>query len=208
MPRTPLVAVFAALVFALVAVEALAVSQPSIEAQPVPGKAEPKVRLPGQREFRLLTRAEKLPPRTAIDVTGQAAIELVSPTGGVMTFSGLRPGGSSKPDGVSSIFIYEGIAGGFVQVALSGGDFSLSRRFTGKPAATKPARRLWGSGRGHFSTIGRYAAASDRGTIWEMSDYTNGSLCVVKEGAVSVHDLVRHTTILVRTGQSYFARKG
>jgi hypothetical protein len=200
-----LVGVCAAVWLAVVAVGAVAVSLPSITARPVAGAARPKVKLPGQRRFRPLARAEKLPPGSAVDVSGRAAIELISPSGGVMTFSGLQPGGSSKPDAVSSIFVYEGIARGFVQLALAGGDFSLSRRFTGKLAATKPARRLWGSGRGHFSTVGRYAAASDRGTIWEMADFTNGSLCVVKEGAVSVHDLVRHTTVLIRAGQSYFA---
>ena len=65
-----------------------------------------------------------------------------------------------------------------------------------------------GNGHGHFSTRGRYAAATVRGTIWEMADYANGSLCADKVGVVSVLDLVKSSTVLLRAGQNYFAAGG
>ena len=98
-----------------------------------------------------------------------------------------------------------GVEDGTVQLALVGGAFSSSRSYRGNAKATKPARRLWGSGHGRFSTRGRYASATVRGTIWEMADFANGSLCADKLGLVSVLDLVKSSTVLLRTGQNYFA---
>jgi hypothetical protein len=109
---------------------------------------------------------------------------------------------------VSSIFRYEGVEDGTIRLSLVGGAFTSPRSYRGNPKATKPARRVWGSGHGRFSTSGRYAAATVRGTIWEMADYVNGSLCADKRGVVSVLDLVRSTTVELRAGQSYFARSG
>jgi hypothetical protein len=179
----------------------------AVTARPAPGASRPRVKRPGQPRFVVLTRGEKLPEGTLVDVSGKSAIELFDSQGHEMTFSGLQPGSRSRPNGVSSLFAYKGLANGYIALTLVGGDFSTSRRFSGSATASKPARRLWGSGEGHFSTSGRFAAAAVRGTIWEMADYTNGSLCTDKRGLVSVRDLVKRTTVLLRTGQSYFAAK-
>ena len=66
-------------------------------------------------------------------------------------------------------------------------------------------RRLWRSGKGKFSTKGRYASATIRGTIWQIADFKDGTLVQVKRGVVAVRDLVLKKTVLVRAGKSYFA---
>ena len=66
-------------------------------------------------------------------------------------------------------------------------------------------RRLWGSGKGSFRTKGRYATASIRGTTWLTSDRCNGTLIRVTQGAVTVHDLVKKTNVVVTKGHSYLA---
>ena len=180
----------------------------SIEARPAPGAEQPTVKRPGRPTFVALTAPTRLAEGTLVDVSGRAAIVLVDPRGRATTFSGLQPGSNSQPDGVSSVFRYEGVADGTIQLALVGGAFSSKRSYHGNPKATKPARRVWGSGHGRFSTRGRYAAATVRGTIWEMADYRNGSLCADKQGVVSVLDLVKSSTVLLRAGQNYFAAGG
>ena len=75
-------------------------------------------------------------------------------------------------------------------------------------AATKPpGRHLWGSGKGRFRTMGKYAAASVRGTVWLTQDTCNSTLVRVRSGRVEVLDLVRHRRVIVTAGKSYTARR-
>jgi hypothetical protein len=125
-----------------------------------------------------------------------------------MTFFG-------QPDGVSSMFVIGKTKGGFVQLALTGGNFAVcgkksyrtlsSASAKPKPKPKKPIRRLWGSGKGKFTTKGRYASATVRGTIWQVADFCNGTQVTVKRGLVAVQDFVKHKTKLVKAGQTYFA---
>ena len=68
-------------------------------------------------------------------------------------------------------------------------------------------RRLFGDGKGSFRTTGRNAAATVRGTRWSVQDRCDGTLVTVQRGRVSVRDLVRHKTVLVKTGHTYLARR-
>jgi ferric-dicitrate binding protein FerR (iron transport regulator) len=79
---------------------------------------------------------------------------------------------------------------------------STHRKLSVLEKAKKPVRRLWGSGKGKFTTKGKYAAATVRGTIWEIADFKDNTLCVVKRGIVAVQNLVTKTTTLVRAGHS------
>jgi hypothetical protein len=77
-----------------------------------------------------------------------------------------------------------------------------------KVAAKGPRTRgLWGNGKGNFTTFGRYATATVRGTVWLTQDTCNGTLVRVQSGTVRVLDKVKHRTVTVRAGQSYLARK-
>jgi len=71
----------------------------------------------------------------------------------------------------------------------------------------KRVRRLFGDGKGSFRTRGRNAAATVRGTRWGTQDRCDGTLVIVQRGRVSVRDLVRHRTVLVRAGHAYLARR-
>jgi virginiamycin B lyase len=71
----------------------------------------------------------------------------------------------------------------------------------------KSSRTLWAKdNHGHFSTRGQNSVATVRGTEWETVDRCDGTHTRVKQGAVSVHDVRRHRTVLVRAGHSYLAR--
>jgi hypothetical protein len=88
------------------------------------------------------------------------------------------------------------------------GSLDCGARSAGAPRAEASARRrrLWGSSRGRFRTRGSYSSGSVRGTKWLTVDRCDGTLTVVREGIVQVHDYGTGDRVLVRAGQSYFAR--
>jgi hypothetical protein len=105
---------------------------------------------------------------------------------------------------------------------LAGGDFSVCKvqraKRTTRPAARKrkparqadtkpgqPVRRLWGDAVGSFRSRGSYAMAGVRGTVWLTEDFCNGTLVRVREGSVTVRDLVKNRTVVLTAGQTYFA---
>ncbi len=171
-----------------------------VNAQPVPGKPEPKVKLPGSHGFVPLSEAKNLPAGTTITVNGGAQIDLSDPKGNEMVFYG-------DNDGVPSTFIFQGTKGGVVQLSLTGGNLPKFRTTSGLAAKSKkPVRRLWGSGHGKFTTKGKYASATVRGTIWLVADYSDHTLVTVKRGLVAVQDFVTNKTVLVKAGHSVIVR--
>ena len=103
-----------------------------------------------------------------------------------------------------------------VQLRLVGGDFSVcgksKRKSSGvaKAKPQKPLRKLYGKSsgsRGGFRTVGKYSAGTDQGTAWLTADRCDGTLTQVRQGTVSVRDLVKKKTVVVRAGHSYLAKK-
>ena len=113
-----------------------------------------------------------------------------------------------QTDGVPSAFVYPGIKNGVVQLALTGGNFNASRKNSSLGSAAsarakgKPIRRLWGTGKGKFTTKGKYASATVRGTEWLVADYADHTLVTVRKGVVAVQNLVTKKTKLVTAGHS------
>ena len=56
-----------------------------------------------------------------------------------------------------------------------------------------------------FTTTGRYSAATVRGTKWTIAARCDGTLVHDITDSVAVTDFVRHKTIILHAGQSYFA---
>ena len=72
-------------------------------------------------------------------------------------------------------------------------------------ARRKVRRRLFGSGKGSFSTKGKYGSATVRGTKWSVSDSCDRTRVSVTQGTVNVRDFVKRRTVRVRAGRSYTA---
>jgi hypothetical protein len=171
-----------------------------VNASPVPGKPEAQVKLPGSNTFIPLDQAQDLPKGTTISVTGNAEIQMQDPTGKEMVFYGVN-------DGVPSQFIFQGTVGGVVQLQLTGGNLSkfgrkVSTVSTSSKKPKKPARRLWGSGKGKFTTKGKYASATVRGTNWLVADYSDHTQVTVKKGLVAVKNFATGKTVLVQAGHT------
>jgi hypothetical protein len=77
---------------------------------------------------------------------------------------------------------------------------------TAAALSSKTLQLLHASAHGKFRTTGRYSAATVRGTVWTVADRCDGTLTRDLTDSVAVNDFVRHTTIILRAGQSYLAR--
>ena len=67
-------------------------------------------------------------------------------------------------------------------------------------------RKLVGQRPWRFRTVGRYSAATVRGTIWLTQDRCDSTLIRVTQGSVTVRDLVKRKNVVVRRGGRYTAR--
>jgi hypothetical protein len=71
----------------------------------------------------------------------------------------------------------------------------------------KHGRRLWGSGKGNYTTSGSYGSATVRGTTWLVVDRCDSStLFKVAEGTVWVQDFVKEKSLILTTGEEYLAK--
>jgi hypothetical protein len=73
--------------------------------------------------------------------------------------------------------------------------------------SSRVLQTLRGNARGKFRTVGRFAAATVRGTDWGTLDRCDGTLTRVRKGTVSVSDFVHHVTVIVTGGHSYLAKR-
>jgi hypothetical protein len=160
------------------------------------------VKKKGTNQFVQLTGATEIPVGSEVDTTN-GTIKLVSGLGG---------GRTNSSNFYSGRFLIQQSRkrNAFMILVLTGGNFrscgarSLSS-YDGNAKSRKPVRRLWGNGKGRFTSKGRYSSATVRGTKWLVQDQCNGTLTVVKRGVVQVRDFRRHKTINVRAGNSYLA---
>lgn len=155
------------------------------------------VQPPGSRSFTPLTTVETLPVGTLVDARG-GRVRITATSGG-KTYSADFYGG---------IFQIAQLAkkGATADMKLFGGSFRGCPRAPRAAKKPKAVRQLWGSGSGPFRTVGRFSAATVRGTTWLTQDQCRGTLTRVTAGAVTVRDFARRKSIVVRAGKRYFAR--
>ncbi|MFL5896508.1 MAG: hypothetical protein ACJ76Z_15515 [Thermoleophilaceae bacterium] len=153
------------------------------------------VKLPGSARFVALAATQSLPLGTVVDARS-GVLQLTATSGGAPYSANFYKGqfqtAQRKKNGATA------------DLKLVGG------RFKGCPpaaraAANKTVRKLWGKGSGRFRTVGRFSAASVRGTTWLTADQCSGTLTRVTAGSVTVRDFVRRKAVVVKAGHSYFA---
>jgi ferric-dicitrate binding protein FerR (iron transport regulator) len=163
-----------------------------------------RVRRPGDSRFVPLDAAGRVPVGSVLDAR-HGRVQLVSAVGsGVQSgvFWGTRFRATQSRRG-----------GGMTTLTLRGPELRRCGRTTAKLAfASKKKRRrvrsLWARDRhGRFRTHGHDSVATARGTAWFTRETCAGTRTRVTRGAVSVRDLRRHRTVLVKAGHSYLARR-
>ena len=170
-----------------------------VGAQPVSGQV--LVKEPGSGKFVPLNGATEIPVGSQVDTT-HGMIKLIAGLGGGKTNS------ANFNDGIFKIQ-QKRSRNAYMTLVLEGGNFAICRTralsvFSGE--RKRQVRRLWGNGKGRFTTKGRYSSATVRGTHWLVQDRCDGTLTRVLRGIVKVQDFRRHKTVDVRAGHTYLAK--
>jgi hypothetical protein len=158
---------------------------------------------PGATKFVELTGATEIPVGAQVDTT-HGVISLTSGLGGGRTNS------SQFYSGLFTI-LQKKARNAFMTLRLDGGNFRICGRRSLSTLSVdakrkRPVRRLWGNGKGRFTTKGRYSSATVRGTKWLVQDRCDGTLTRVLRGLVRVRDFRARKNVKVRAGQSYLAK--
>jgi hypothetical protein len=163
----------------------------------VPRSGSVLVEPPGSKTFAPLAAFTALPVGTIVDAR-HGRVRITATSGGNVY----------SADFYGGLFQIAQLAkkGATADMKLFGGDFAGCPR-SARPAAgkKKQVRQLWGSGSGPFRTVGRFSAATVRGTTWLTKDTCSGTLTVVKSGSVTVRDFVKRRNVIVRAGHQYLA---
>ncbi len=171
-----------------------------------------------------LTQALQIPTNTVIDALG-GTIKIASSTGGVPPASDARARKPKKPKTSTGTFggavfkvtqVRSGPNKSQTTLTLVEGAFKGAPTYascTAKGAADtahaalsrRALQSLRSRGSGRYSSRGRYAAGTVRGTVWTTTDRCDGTLIAVQQHSVLVTNLVTHKTILVTAGHHYLA---
>jgi hypothetical protein len=174
----------------------------SVNVVPVSGTV--KVKLPGTKTFILIQDATNVPLGTIVDVT-HGVVQIVSAKD--------AHGGTQTGTFYGGLFKIVQLAGKppITELVLVGGNFKVcSARaaavvVSAAEKSKRVVRKLWGNAKGSFRTKGRYASATIRGTKWLTADRCDGTLVRVAQGSVTVRDLVKRRSLILRAPHQYLA---
>jgi hypothetical protein len=193
-----------------VAVSDLADCQTDVIEQPQPGVivgakvvgGRVLVKEPASNVFTELRGQTEIPVGSRVDTT----------RGKIILTSGLGGGRTNSSRFFSGLFtvLQRKSRNAIMTLRLEGGNFrGCGRRplsALGTDASKRPVRKLWGDGKGRFSTKGRYSSATVRGTKWLVIDRCDGTVTRVLRGVVRVRDFRKRKTVDVRAGRTYLAK--
>jgi hypothetical protein len=159
----------------------------------------------GYKPFRRLGENDNIPVGAILDASrGTTALSMAVDKAGKLQRGSFRAGVfKTKQSKKSALTTLTTLGGGNFKKGCKGG--RIRKSGVGE-ARRRPRRRLFSSARGRFRTRGRHSSATVRGTKWSMTDTCAGTRTAVSSGKVTVRDLVKHRTVLVRRGHHYLAR--
>ena len=160
-------------------------------------------RRPGESKFTELERVTEITVGSQVDTT-RGVVRLSAGLGGGKVNS------SQFSEGLFTI-LQKRARNAFTTLRLDGGNFRNCGRRSLSALGTdarrkRPVRRLWGNGKGRFTSRGRYSAATVRGTKWLVLDRCDGTLTRVTRGVVLVRDFRARKSVRVRAGRSYLVK--
>ena len=166
----------------------------TVNVEPVSGKVT--IKRPGSSRYVTLTAGAQIPVGSTID-TRNGRIGITAAQG---------KGKTAEADFFDGLFKLTQTKGSKPVTTLTLIEKLTCPRGASAAAKKKKTRKLWGDGSGSFRTRGQYSAATVRGTRWLTQDSCTSTLTRVVRGAVSVRDLVKRKTVIVRAGKRYTAR--
>jgi hypothetical protein len=169
----------------------------------IPKSGIVRVKLPGAKQFTLLSEGAQIPFGSIVDAThGRVSVITADAQGALQT-----------TDFYEGEFKLTQHRDGLVVSILFGGNFSkcptaLQRRDLAGSSAARgkhTVRKLWAEGHGRYSTKGNYATGAVLGTRWLTADLCEGTLIRVLTDKVAVKNLVTGKQLTVPAGHSYLA---
>jgi hypothetical protein len=174
----------------------------SFDAVPVSGAVT--VEAPGSKVFAPLRFGQRIPVGSTVD-TRYGTVTLTAAEGRGRKATGTFYAGlftvGQEPAGRRELTVLT-----LVGPSCTAG--ARDARGPGKHHKRGRVRSLWGNAHGGFSTVGKYASATERGTKWLTSDTCRGTLIRVVRGEVAVRDFPHHRSFLLRAGRSFLAHPG
>ena len=176
----------------------------SVVVKTVSGKVFVKV--PGSSAFVSLEQLESIPVGSVIDAR-DGKVALTSTRSGSkdqtarFKFGRFKVTQSRKPGARTILKLNGALVGcrGSGKRATSVDDPVLARKRGG--------RKLWGKGKGKFSSKGKRGSGSVRGTTWQVADRCDGSTVISSiKGRVVARDFVRNRKVTLKTGEGIIAR--
>ncbi len=165
-----------------------------------------RVKLPGSRRYVDLRTIDAIPLGASIDARkGRVRLYAIATRGGKVQAASFY-GGVFRVRQAGRVIVLT-LRGPAPRCASASASASASSHKPKKKKRRPRKRRLWGSGKGSFRTEGKYSAATVRGTKWVVVDSCRSTTTRVVRGVVSVRDVRRHRTIVLRAGGRYVARK-
>jgi hypothetical protein len=133
---------------------------------------------------------------------------IIDATNGTVILTSIVNGVLQSAQFAGGIFQVLQLPDGTTQLVLTGGNFNICKATKTIRLAenARTVRSLWGNGKGNFQTKGRYAAATVRGTVWQVADRCDGTYVRVRQGIVSVQNFVTKKIVNVTAGHSYLAK--
>jgi hypothetical protein len=168
-------------------------------------------------KFVPLTEAQQLPSGTVVDaLKGSVNITVATGVKGktfTATFAGavfkITQARSGPTKGLTTLSLVDGAFAGAPSYqsckagrSADGSGSAHAARLSSRILQTLRSRERGG----RFRSVGRYAAGTVLGTVWDTIDRCDGTEIVVHQGIVTVTDFVHHRTIRLHAGQRYLAR--
>lgn len=153
---------------------------------------------------------------TSIPLIAAATVpmgSIIDATQGTVTLTDVRRGASLQTAtfwGASFVVAQHVRSHDVTEVRLVGlgSCASTAGRRTAVAASRRRVRSLWAhDSHGRFSTRGRTAVATVRGTTWQTSDTCAGTRITVRQGVVAVRNLETRRSVFVHAGHGYLARR-
>ena len=169
------------------------------------------VKCPADTGFVRLTAPTQIPLTCLIDA-GNGTVDLTASKG--------NEAGTQSANFWGGIFgLAQKAADNYVTELKLAGQLKCEKRKKGKPGKKRSrsrrllkrggggGRRLWGSGKGNYKTVGSYGSATVRGTTWLVVDRCdNSTFFSVREGVVTVRDFVKGSVFALQPGEHYLAK--
>lgn len=170
------------------------------------GKGRVRVRLPGAKKAVPLEQIRAIPVGSVVDTTAGTVVLTVAAAKKKTQTARFRYGEFkvTQPKKANGYTVLK-MRG---RLKCGGGGSKAGRAAISRARRKKAGRKLWGKGKGRFTTSGSRGSGSARGTTWQVTDRCDGTTLIKSiNGRVKAVDFTTGRSVTLRTGRTLVAGK-